>query len=102
MFAIIEASGKQYRVEPGQKIVIDRVEAEEGSTLTIDKVLLVGGDGLKVGSPHVAGATVETLVVDHHKGDKVISFRYRKRARTRRKVGFRHSHTTLEIVNINA
>ncbi|MCB9682464.1 MAG: 50S ribosomal protein L21 [Alphaproteobacteria bacterium] len=102
MFAIVETSGKQYRVEPGARVVVDRVDAEEGATITLDKVLLVGDDGVKVGTPTVAGASVEAKVVGHHKGDKVISFRYARRHRTRRRVGFRHSHTTLEIVGIKA
>lgn len=102
MFAIVETSGKQYRVQAGEKIVVDRVDAEEGAEITLDRVLLVGGDEVKVGAPTVDGAKVAARVVDHHKGDKVLTFKYRRRHRTRRKVGFRHSHTTLEIVSIDA
>jgi large subunit ribosomal protein L21 len=100
MFAIIENGGKQYRVEPGALILVDQVQAEEGSTITLDKVLLVGGDGVKIGAPHVAGARVEARVVEHSLGDKVTTFKYRHRKRSRRTVGFRHSHTTLEILTI--
>lgn len=102
MFAIIETSGKQYRVEPGATIVVDRIDAEEGAEITLDRVLLVSGDQTTVGTPTVAGAAVQAKVVDHHLGDKVITFKYARRHRTRRKVGFRHSHTTLEIVGIQA
>ena len=102
MFAIVETSGKQYRVEPGAQITIDRLNAEEGATITLDKVLLVGGDGVKVGAPHVEGATVQAKVVEHTRGDKVVAFKYRRRHRYRRRVGFRHSHTTLEILAIEA
>ncbi|MGC6493286.1 MAG: 50S ribosomal protein L21 [Myxococcota bacterium] len=102
MFAIVETSGKQYRVEPGAQITVDRMDAEAGATVTLDKVLLVGDDGVKIGAPHVAGASVEARVVDHNKGKKVVTFKYRRRHRTRRRVGFRHSHTTLEIVGINS
>lgn len=102
MYAIVETGGKQYRVEPGAVIVVDRLENEEGATVTLDKVLLVDDGGVKVGKPLVDGASVEAKVVDHHKGDKVITFKYARRHRTRRKVGFRHSHTTLEIVGIHA
>ncbi len=102
MYAIVETSGKQYRVEPGATIVVDRVDAEEGASITLDRVLLVAGDEIKVGAPTVEGAKVEAKVVDHHLGDKVLTFKYRRRHRTRRKVGFRHSHTTLEIVGIEA
>lgn len=101
MFAIVQTSGKQYRVEPGAQIVVDRVDADVDSTITLDKVLLIGADGVKIGAPTIEGATVEAKVVDHFKGDKVLTFKYRRRHRTRRKVGFRHSHTTLEIVGIN-
>lgn len=102
MFAIVETSGKQYRVEPGAQIVVDLIDAGEGDVITLDKVLLIGDDGIKVGTPTVAGAKVEAKVVDHHKGDKVLTFKYKRRHRFRRKVGFRHSHTTLEIVGIQA
>jgi large subunit ribosomal protein L21 len=102
MYAIIETCGKQYRVEPGQKLVLDHVDAEPGTTITFDKVLLVGGDTVKVGSPTIAGAKVEATVGDHFKGDKVITFKYLHRRRFRRKVGFRHSHTTVTITGISA
>ncbi len=101
MYAIVETSGKQYRVEPGQKLVIDHVDLEPGTALTLDKVLLIGGDSVKVGAPTIAGATVSATVVDHFKGDKVITFKYLHRRRFRRKVGFRHTHTTLQINEIS-
>ncbi len=102
MFAIIANGGKQYRVAAGDKVVVDRMDAEVGATLTIDEVLLVSGDDIKVGTPNVDGAKVVAKVLDHHKGDKVISFKYRPTRRTRKRKGFRHSHTTLEIVSIDA
>lgn len=102
MFAIVETGGRQYRAELGRKLIVDRIEAEEGSTITLDRVLLVGDNGVKVGQPLVAGASVTAKVVDHHKGKKVVTFKYRRRQRTRRRVGFRHSHTTLEIISIQA
>lgn len=102
MFAIVETSGKQYRVEPGGSIVVDRVAADVGATITLDQVLMVSGDSTKVGSPTVSGASVTAKVVDHFKGDKTITFKYRRTRRYRRRVGFRHSHTTLEIVSIDA
>lgn len=102
MFAIVETCGKQYRVEPGAHIIVDRLEGDEGAAITLDKVLLVGDDGVKIGTPLVDGAKVEAKIVDHHLGDKVVTFKYGRRHRRRRKVGFRHSHTTLEIVGIQA
>ena len=102
MYAIVQTSGKQYRVEEGCTITVDRVDIEEGKTITLDQVLLVGGDGVKVGSPTVKGAKVTAKVAGHHKGDKTITFKFRRRQRTRRRVGFRPSLTTLEITKIKA
>jgi large subunit ribosomal protein L21 len=101
MFAIVQNGGKQYRVEPGQEIVVDRMAGEAGDTVTLDDVLLVAGEEIKVGAPTVDGASVEARIVDHFKGEKKVTFKYRARHRYRRRVGFRHSHTRLAIVNIN-
>ena len=102
MYAIVQTSGKQYRVEEGCTITVDRVHAEEGKTITLDEVLMVGGDGLKLGSPTVKGAKVTAKIVSHSRGDKTITFKFRRRQRTRRRVGFRSSLTTLEITKIKA
>lgn len=101
MYAIVETSGRQFRVEPGKKITVDRMAAEVGSTITLDKVLLVEGDQLTVGTPTVAGASVSARVLAHGQGDKVMTFKYRRRRRSRRTVGFRAKQTTLEILGIN-
>ncbi len=100
MFAIVETSGKQYRVEKGATIMVDRMDAEEGSEITLDRVLLLAGDGVKIGTPTVEGASVTAKVTGHPRGEKVVTFKYRRRHRTRRRVGFRHSYTTLEITDI--
>lgn len=102
MYAIVESGGKQYRVTPGAKVVVDRLQAEEGVEMILDQVLLVGGEDLKVGNPTVEGAAVKVRVVSHDKGPKVITFKYRTRKRNRRRVGFRASLTTLEILAIEA
>ena len=102
MFAIVQTSGKQYRVAAGETITVDRMAGEIGDTVTFDQVLLVQGDELKLGSPTVDGATVTAKVTGHPRGDKVITFKYRPTRRMRRRVGYRHSHTTLEIVSIDA
>jgi large subunit ribosomal protein L21 len=102
MFAVVQTCGKQYRVEPGATITVDRLGAEEGSTIKLDQVLLVGGDSVKIGAPVLAGASVTAKVVSHGKGEKVITFKYRPKHRTRRRVGFRASLTHLEIVSIDA
>ena len=100
MFAIVETSGKQYRVEKGATITVDRMDAEEGAEVTLDRVLLLADDGVKVGAPVIEGASVTAKVVSHPRGEKVVTFKFRRRHRTRRRVGFRHSHTTLEITDI--
>lgn len=100
MFAIVETSGKQYRVSEGDVITVDRMEAEEGSEVELDRVLLVSGKSVKVGAPTVKGAKVTAKVTGHPRGDKVVAFKFKRRQRYRRRVGFRHSHTTLEITKI--
>lgn len=102
MYAIIETSGKQYRVEQGDTLVVDRMDAEPGSTIALDRVLLVGGpNDVKIGTPCVDGAKVNARVLEHPKGKKIISTKYRPRKRYRRRIGYRHSHTTLEILGID-
>ena len=102
MYAIVETSGHQYKVEAGTQLTIDRLGAEVGDTITLDRVLLVGGDGVKVGSPLVDGVTVTAKVVEHGKGEKVHTMKFRRRQRTRRRVGHRQAQTTIEIVSIDA
>ncbi len=102
MFAIVKTGGKQYRVAQGDTLVVDRLDAEEGATVELDQVLLVAGDSVRIGTPVVEGAKVTARVVGHHKGPKVITFKYRPRKRYRKRRGFRHSHTTLEITGIEA
>lgn len=102
MFAIVETCGKQYRVAAGDTITVDHVQADVGSTITLDRVLLLAQDGApRVGTPVLEGAQVTAKVVEHFLGDKVRTFKYIQRRRRRTRRGFRHSHTTLEIVSIN-
>lgn len=102
MYAIVAASGKQYKVEEGTTLVLDRLAADVGAEITLDQVLFIGGDAPKIGSPTVEGAAVTAKVLSHDKGDKVITYKYKSRKRTRVKKGFRHSHTTLQITGIKA
>ena len=102
MYAIIESGGKQYRVAQGDVIKVDKLSAEVGETITLDRVLLVHGEQVQVGTPLVEGAAVTAKVLDHPRGDKVITFKYRPTRRYRRRVGYRHSHTQLEIAEIKA
>ena len=102
MFAIVETSGRQYRVEMGMTITVDRIKAEVGDTITLDRVLLFSDAEVKVGTPILEGATVTAKVLGHNRGEKVITFKYRRRKRSRRRVGFRAAQTQLEIGSIEA
>ncbi len=101
MYAVIETGGKQYRVEVGTVLEIERLEAEAGASITLDRVLLVAdGDEAAIGRPIVADATVSAEVVRQDRGDKVISFKYRPKARRRVKKGHRQELTVLRISDI--
>ena len=100
MFAVIKAGGKQYRVAAEDVIRIDRVEAEPGKVIEFGEVLLLGGDSPQVGVPTVSGAMVAGVVVQHTRGDKVISFKKRRRKNSRRKRGFRHDFSVIRITEI--
>ena len=102
MYAIIRAGGKQYRVEKGDVVRVERLDGEVGSKVTLGEVLLVGGDDLKVGSPTVAGASVEGTVVEHDRGAKIRVFKYKKRKHYRRTRGHRQHVTAVRIDAVRA
>ena len=101
MYAVIENGGKQYRVELGSELVVDRMDVEDGQTVKFEHVLLVAdGDEASVGRPHVAGASVSADVVRQARGEKVVVFKYRPKARSRVKQGSRADLTVLRIADI--
>ena len=101
MFAIIETGGKQYRVQNGDQIAVEKLGVEAGETVVFDKVLVVGeGEGVKVGAPYVEGTTVEGKVVENGKGKKVIIFKYKAKKDYRKKQGHRQPYTLVEITAI--
>ncbi|RXK18150.1 50S ribosomal protein L21 [Macrococcus sp. DPC7161] len=102
MFAIIETGGKQVKVEQGQEIWVEKLNAEEGSTFTFDQVLMVGGETVKVGTPVVEGATVTAKVEKHGRGKKITVFKYKPKKNYKRKQGHRQPYTKLTIESINA
>lgn len=102
MYAIIETGGKQIRVEVGSKIYVEKLEAEVGSTLTLDKVLFVGGKTTKVGAPYVQGATVSAKVEKQGKSKKIRVFKYKAKANEHKTIGHRQPYTCLVIEAINA
>ena len=100
-FAVIKASGKQYRVTPGLVLEIDKIEGESGKSLSFDEVLLaVDEESVQVGTPTVNGAIVTAKIVEQTMGDKVRVAKFKAKARFRRSTGFRAKLTKIEIVSI--
>ena len=102
MYAIIETGGKQIRVEVGARVFVEKLDAEAGSTVTLDKVLLVCDKKAVVGTPYVAGANVVAKVEKHGKSKKIRVFTYKNKANERRTLGHRQPYTCLVIESINA
>jgi large subunit ribosomal protein L21 len=102
VYAIIRSGGKQYRVEKGDVVRVERLEGEVGSKVTLGEVLLIGGDDLKVGSPTLAGASVEGTVVEHDRGAKIRVFKYKKRKHYRWTRGHRQHVTAVRIDAVRA
>ena len=99
--AVIETGGKQYLVSPQDKITIEKLDGEAGSTITFDKVLLVAnGDTVSLGKPYLPGSKVMAKVVAQQRGEKLTVFKYRAKSRYRRKTGHRQSETVVEINSI--
>ncbi len=103
MYAIVDIKGFQYKCEEGKKVVVPRIaEAEVGDTITFENVLLVSGNGdPKVGMPTVKGAKVETTVLQHGQGDKVIHYRKVRRKGFQKKKGHRQQFTEVQINSIS-
>jgi large subunit ribosomal protein L21 len=102
MYAIIETGGKQVKVEAGQTIYVEKLDAQPGETVTFDKVLFVGGENVKVGNPLVEGATVTGKVEKQGRGKKIIVFKYKAKKNNRKKQGHRQPYTKVVIEAINA
>ena len=101
MYAIIETGGKQVKGQEGQEIEVESLAAEVGDTVTFDKVLMVGGDTVKVGTPTVEGASVTAKVNEHGRGKKIVVFKYKPKKNYRRKQGHRQPYTKITIEKIN-
>ena len=103
MFAVIKTGGKQYRVTPGDIIVVEKLTADEGSAVTFDSVLMLGEDGKAptVGTPMIADATVTGEVVEQGRGEKITVFKKKRRQGYRRTKGHRQLRTVLKITGIN-
>jgi large subunit ribosomal protein L21 len=102
MYAVMMFKGKQYKAEQGRTIKVDLVDAEPGTKIDIDSVLLVSGDSVSVGTPFVQGAKVSAVVKEHGKDKKIVVFKYKPKKDYRRKRGHRQRYSVLQIENIQA
>ena len=102
MYVLVEFKGKQYKAEKGSLLKVDLIDAEPGTAINIDTVLLVSGDSIKVGAPYVAGAKVSAVVESHEKDGKIIVFKYKPKKDYRRKQGHRQQYSIIRIDNISA
>ncbi len=101
MYAVIKTGGKQYRVQPGDVIVVEKLDGEAGSNVSFDNVLMLGGDkGVTLGAPTIAGATVAATLVETRKGEKIKIFKKIRRQGYRRTNGHRQMESVLRITGI--
>lgn len=101
MYAIIETGGKQIKVQKGDKVFVEKLDAKEGETVVFDKVLFVGGSTVKVGNPYVEGSKVTAKVEKNGKAKKIVVFKYKSKNNYRRKQGHRQPFTRVIIDSIN-
>ena len=102
MYAVIKTGGKQYRVQQGDVIFVEKIDAQADEQVTFEEVLLVGdGDAAKIGTPVVAGAKVEGKVLGQVKAKKIVVYKYKAKKNERKKQGHRQPYTKVEITAIN-
>lgn len=103
VYAVVQTGGKQYKVEVGQVLTVEKLEVAAGDQISFDKVLLISDDGaVTVGTPVIAGATVTGKVVRQDRGPKIIIFKYKPKVRYRKKTGHRQSRTQVLVQSIEA
>lgn len=104
MYAVIKTGGKQYRVQQGDQLRVEKLPGGVGDTVTFGDVLLVAGEGaaLKIGTPNLAGAKVEAKIVAQDRAKKIIVFKFKRRKNYRRKAGHRQPFTALQITGITS
>jgi len=103
MYAVVSSGGKQYRVEPGSTLTMERLATDDGTSITFDRVLLVGdGEDVTVGTPTVSGASVSGTVLGEVLGPKIIIFKFKQKAKYRRRTGHRQHLVSVRIDGITA
>jgi large subunit ribosomal protein L21 len=103
MYAVIKTGGKQYKVEKGSTLRVEKLDGDAGTKLEFSEVLLVAdGDNVQIGTPVLGGAKVLAEIVAQEKGDKLIVFKFRRRKAYRRKNGHRQSYTAIKVTDITA
>jgi large subunit ribosomal protein L21 len=103
MYAVIQTGGKQYRVSEGDILRVEKLGADEGAEMELDKVLMIAdGDNVKVGTPYVEGGKVSVTVKSHGRGKKVKIVKFRRRKQYLKRQGHRQSYTELQITGISA
>lgn len=103
MYAVIVTGGKQYRVSQGDKVQVEKLDAAEGDSVELDKVLMiVDGDDIKIGTPAIEGGKVTAEVKTHGRSDKVNIIKFRRRKHHMKRQGHRQAYTELEITGISA
>ncbi len=100
MYALMEYKGKQYKAEKGATLTVDKIDADLGTAVDIDTVLMVSGETLTIGAPYVSGVKVKAVVESHGKGDKIIVFKYKPKKDYRRKRGHRQQYSVIKVQDI--
>jgi large subunit ribosomal protein L21 len=103
MYAVIQTGGKQYRVAPGSTLRVEKLDADEGASVELDRVLMItDGDDVQVGTPYLPGGKVTATVKAHGRGDKVRIVKFRRRKHYMKRQGHRQAFTELEVTGITA
>ena len=103
MYAVVRSGGKQYRVSPGGSVRVEKLAGEVGSKVTLDEVLMIGGEGdVKIGTPTVDGASVSGTITAQGRGDKIRVFKMKRRKGYRRSQGHRQDYTEIKIDSVSS
>ena len=101
MYAIIATGGKQYKVEAGDEVLIEKIDAEIGAKVNFDVLMVSDGENVRIGTPVLDDASVTAEVLEHGKGEKVIVFKYKPKKKYRRKQGHRQPYTKVKILSVD-